>query len=51
MLKGVYLLIDTKAEWVEYKVVQQILEAFEKEKVEFAFPTQTLYVHSLNVKK
>ena len=36
---------------IQQEINLKLKETFEKEKIEFAFPTQTLYVHSLNVKK
>jgi len=36
---------------IQQEINLKLKEVFEKEKIEFAFPTQTLYVHSLNVKK
>lgn len=36
---------------IQQEINLKLKEVFEKEKIEFAFPTQTLYIHSLNVKK
>jgi len=36
---------------IQQEINLKLKEEFEKERIEFAFPTQTLYVHSLNVKK
>jgi len=36
---------------VQQEINLKLKEVFEKEKIEFAFPTQTLYIHNLNVKK